>query len=224
MNTHTHIHAHTHTLSENIIYRIARRLWRIFFPPPTLEQLAELKKKEDYDFLLSCGVETEYGYVTLCGKPQITKHPNARIIIEKGVTMVSSSYYNEAGISHPTILAAMTPGAIIILREGVGVSGVSIVANEYIEIGAQTMVGANANIYDNDFHALDAEERLAGNKGKHSPVIIGEKCWIGANTTILKGVHIGNEAVVGTMSLVNKDIPSKVLAAGVPAKVIRKIN
>lgn len=195
-----------------------------FIVRPSKEELIRRKQQADYDYLRSHGVETGFGYVTLCGKPQITKHPDARIIIEKEVTMVSTSYYNEAGINHPTILAAMTPGATIILREGVGVSGVSIVANEYIEIGAQTMVGANANIYDNDFHALEAEERLAGNKGKHSPVIIGEKCWIGANTTILKGVHIGNKAVVGTMSLVNKDIPSEVLAAGVPAKVIRKIN
>lgn len=195
-----------------------------FIVRPSKEELIRRKQQADYDYLRSRGVETGYGYVTLCGEPQITKHPDARIIIEKGVTMVSSSYYNEAGINHPTILAAMTPGATVILREGVGVSGVSIVANDYIEIGAQTMVGANSNIYDNDFHSLDAEERLAGNKGKHSPVIIGEKCWIGANTTILKGVHIGNEAVIGTMSLVNKDVPSKVLAAGVPAKVIRQIN
>lgn len=195
-----------------------------FIVRPSKEEVIRRKQQVDYDYLRSRGVETGYGYVTLCGEPQITKHPDARIIIEKGVTMVSSSYYNEAGINHPTILAAMTPGATVILREGVGVSGASIVANEYIEIGAQTMVGANANIYDNDFHSLDAEERLAGNKGKHSPVIIGKKCWIGANTTILKGVHIGNEAVIGTMSLVNKDVPSKVLAAGVPAKVIRQIN
>ena len=59
--------------------------------------------------------------------------------------------------------------------------------------------------------------------GLFAPVYIGKQCWIAANSTILKGVTIGDESVVGAMSLVNKDIPAKVLAAGVPAKVIRKL-
>jgi acetyltransferase-like isoleucine patch superfamily enzyme len=49
----------------------------------------------------------------------------------------------------------------------------------------------------------------------------GDRVWIGANVTILKGVTIGNDAVVGAGSVVTKDIPEKAIAVGVPAKVIK---
>lgn len=52
---------------------------------------------------------------------------------------------------------------------------------------------------------------------------IGENCWIGANTTLLSGISIGNGAVVGASSLVNKAIPANCLAAGVPAKPIKAL-
>ena len=52
---------------------------------------------------------------------------------------------------------------------------------------------------------------------------IGENCWIGANTTLLSGVSIGNGAVIGASSLVNKAIPASSLAVGVPAKLIKAL-
>jgi acetyltransferase-like isoleucine patch superfamily enzyme len=54
-----------------------------------------------------------------------------------------------------------------------------------------------------------------------SPTKIGDRVWIGANVTILKGVTIGNDAVVGAGSVVTKDIPAKAIAVGNPAKVIK---
>lgn len=57
---------------------------------------------------------------------------------------------------------------------------------------------------------------------KNQEVTIGEGCWVGARTTILGGTSIGKGCVVGAGSLVNRDIPDCSIAAGVPAKVIRK--
>lgn len=56
------------------------------------------------------------------------------------------------------------------------------------------------------------------------PVIIGDNVWITSNVTILPGVTIGNNTVIGAGSVVTKNIPSGVFAAGNPCKVIRKIN
>ncbi len=56
------------------------------------------------------------------------------------------------------------------------------------------------------------------------PVIISDNCWIGANTTICPGVHIGKNSVIGAGSVVVHDIPSDSIAAGNPCKVIRPIS
>ena len=56
------------------------------------------------------------------------------------------------------------------------------------------------------------------------PINIGDNVWIGANVCILPGVTIGNNVVIGAGSVVNKDIPEGVIAAGNPCKVIRKIT
>lgn len=208
----------------SVIYRALRRVWRVFVPVLSYEERQKRDRQRDYEYLISCGVETEPGFVTLYGMPIINKHPQARIVLGNGVTIISDSKYNDAGINHPAILAATQPGAEIILHYGVGLSGTSIVAEKRIEIGANTMLGANTNIYDNDFHAVNAEDRLAGKKGLCAPIKIGGKCWFASNVTVLKGVTVGDEVVVGAMSLVTKDIPKRVFAAGVPAKVIKRLE
>ena len=58
----------------------------------------------------------------------------------------------------------------------------------------------------------------------NKPVVIGDGVWIGACCTILPGVHIGNNYVIGAGSVVNKDIPSDVIAGGNPCKIIREIK
>lgn len=212
----------------NIIKRLFRKIRYLLFPPLTKEELAERKKKRDYEFLKSKGVETEYGYVHLAGDPiiNINKAAGARIIIGKGVTLVSDSKYNPAGINHPVILSAEGPGAVIKIGDGVGMSGTSVVANVGVEIGANTMLGSNTNIYDNDFHIIDPEKRKLQKttlESKSASVKIGRDCWLAANVTVLKGVNIGDGVVVGAMSLVTKNLPMRVVVGGVPAKIIKTI-
>jgi acetyltransferase-like isoleucine patch superfamily enzyme len=73
-------------------------------------------------------------------------------------------------------------------------------------------------------HADVADRPLASQfPRKEGPIVIGRGSWIGVNTTILHGVTIGQCAVVGAMSLVNRDIPDKVVACGIPCKVVKDI-
>lgn len=72
-------------------------------------------------------------------------------------------------------------------------------------------------------HPLDAEQR---NKGLEyaRPIKVGSNVWIGGNVCVLPGVTIGDNCVIGAGSVVTRDIPSGVVAAGNPCRVIRKIG
>ena len=209
------------------IQRALRFVKRKLNPPISNEKARKRKMLEDYEYLRSCGVDTELGYVTLYGKPIIMKAPNSTIKIGKDVLLISDSVYNSAGVNHPVILSTEKEGAEIILGDGTGFSGTSIVAFSSIRIGNRSGCGVNCNIWDSDFHSVDSNER-----GKHAkpqdaptqPITIGEDVWIGANVTILKGVTIGDRTVVGSMSLVNKDIEADTLVVGIPANVIKKLK
>ena len=93
---------------------------------------------------------------------------------------------------------------------------------EDVFIGANTLIGPNLGIYAVN-HAIDAIERIRGGCiGK--PVHIGKNVWLGGDVKILAGVTIGDNTIIGTGSIVTKDIPENVIAVGNPCKVIRKIT
>ena len=77
---------------------------------------------------------------------------------------------------------------------------------------------------DTDFHPLTAEARRVDiNAGKCAPVNIGDDAFIGAHAIILKGVSIGEGAVVAAGSVVNADVPSGMIAGGNPARVLKPV-
>lgn len=88
-----------------------------------------------------------------------------------------------------------------------------------ITIGDDVLIGHNCVIATLN-HAMAPERRA---DMIPAPVRIGDKVWIGANVTILQGVTIGEGAIVAAGAVVNKDVPPRVVVAGVPAKIIRHI-
>jgi acetyltransferase-like isoleucine patch superfamily enzyme len=110
------------------------------------------------------------------------------------------------------------PGGEIVLAAGAFLNGAMLHAKRRIEIGERSMLGFGSRVFDADLHDLDSETRE-----RIEPVRIGARCWIGANVHVLRGVTIGDDVVVGAGSVVTRDLPSRVLAAGVPARVIRPI-
>lgn len=89
-----------------------------------------------------------------------------------------------------------------------------------IYIGDDVLVGHNCVIATLN-HEMNPERRA---NLIPAPVRIGNRVWIGANVTILQGVTIGDGAVIAAGAVVNKDIPPRTLAGGLPAKVINAIR
>jgi len=90
-----------------------------------------------------------------------------------------------------------------------------------VEIGNNVFLGPNVNIYT-ACHPINAKERAEKWEfGK--PVKIGNDVWIGGNCVINPGIEIGDNVVIGSSSVVTKNIPSDVVAAGNPCRVIREI-
>ncbi|MCS2572069.1 hypothetical protein NXX61_16750 [Bacteroides ovatus] len=61
-------------------------------------------------------------------------------------------------------------------------------------------------------------------RGKDAPIIIEDNVWLGMNVTVLKGVCIGENSLIGAGSIVTRDIPANVVAAGIPCRVVKSIN
>ena len=92
----------------------------------------------------------------------------------------------------------------------------------YVTIGSRTLFGPNVQIYTAT-HPLDHLERASGLEYA-KPIVIGEDVWVGGSTVICPGVEIGSRSVIGAGSVVTKNIPSDVFAAGNPCRVIRSLQ
>ena len=98
----------------------------------------------------------------------------------------------------------------------------TLVDDTHIYIGDYTMIGPNVVIATGG-HPILPSLRQEGYQ-YNAPVHIGKNCWLGAGVIVVPGVTIGDNTVVGAGSVVTKDIPANVCAAGNPCRVLRPIN
>ena len=91
-----------------------------------------------------------------------------------------------------------------------------------VRIGANAQIAPNVSIYTAG-HPIHPDSRNSGYEYGIS-ITIGDNVWIGGNVCIMPGVTIGNNVVIGAGSVVTKDIPDNVIAAGNPCKIIRVIT
>lgn len=154
-------------------------------------------------------------------KINITRRGN--LIVGNFFQVNSGHNYNLIGRQQKTILWV---DGILSIGDNVGMSSTAIICNHSITIGSNVTIGGNTVIYDSDFHSLDPLIRQS-EKDRHyakkRPVFIGDNVFIGAHTTILKGVNIGENSIIGACSVITKNIPPNEIWAGNPAFFIKKL-
>ena len=168
------------------------------------------------------------GEIWFRGVPVIYAFQNSEIKLnvskENKIHIFSHPLSNMIGLSQRVILVAKCGGKIEI-SEGVNMSGCTIYSMDSITIGRNTDIGAGCKIIDNDFHPLPYSLRYPKeqlDKVKKRPIVIGEGCFIGANSIILKGTTLGKNCVVGAGSVVSGSWPDNSIIAGNPARLIKE--
>lgn len=114
-------------------------------------------------------------------------------------------------------IRAGTDGSVLIGDRAAINSFCRIFGHGAVTIGEDTQLGPGSLITTTDHDYTKALET------RYKSVTIGREVWVGANVTILPGVEIGDGAVIGAGSVVNRSIPARTLAVGVPARMVREI-
>ena len=131
------------------------------------------------------------------------------------------------------------------IGNNVHIGSATFISRNSIEVGDDVTMAWGIIIYDHNSHSIYWEHRKNDNHQCYSdytnfnknnivnkdwnnvdtkPVVIGNKVWIGFDVTILKGVTIGEGAIIGAKSVVTKDVPAWTVVAGNPAREVKKIN
>lgn len=188
-----------------LLYRLhvfVRETWiwtkKIFWTEPLFrsqcEDVGPGLRMEELPYIAGTGRIVLGAYVRLSGQPQISfGRGDAELIIGDGTFVGHACGFN---------------------------------AGKSIRIGKHCLLATGVLIYDLDGHPLDAAARRAGEPspdGEIRPVMIGDDVWIGTGALILKGVTIGDRAVVAARSVVTSDVPSDAVVAGNPAKIVRTL-
>lgn len=152
------------------------------------------------------------------GKTIFRTLPNTSVTIGGNCTFNSTHRSNLIGIYTPCMISTIKKNAVIEIGNNCGFSGTVIGCAKYIKLGNNVRCGANTMITDSDWHTEDART------GKDQEIVIEDNVWLGYGVKVLKGVHIGENSLIGACSIVTKDIPANVVAAGNPCKIIKNLE
>lgn len=158
------------------------------------------------------------------GYPMLDIHDGAKVNIQGRLYTVNTYEASTLGVNRKCKLSVY-PNAELNFLGNVGMSNTVVVATKSITIGSNVMIGGGTTIVDSDFHSLDPGDWFTPRDAQNmnsAPVVIGDNVFIGMDVLILKGVTIGEGAIVAARSVVSKSIPAGEVWGGNPAKFIRK--
>lgn len=193
--------------------------WRIIsvrFLTVLCSVIAKLKFK-----MLGCQVGRNF---KVDGKLWLWMQKKGCVQIGDNVRINSRFGSNLVGLTNPAVLQCLENGRISI-GNNCGFSSPILSTRSSIAIGDNVLLGGNVRIFDHDYHSLDSAKRhdpvTDGASCKRAPVVIGDDVFVGTNAIILKGVTIGDRAIIGAGSIVSCDVPSDEIWAGNPAKCVK---
>ena len=162
------------------------------------------------------------------GFSRVSRAYKSSIVIGDNCNFRSGYFFNRMGINKKCYIVTLKKGAEIkVIGVGggggndAGLSGAVVTCAGKVTIGNNVLLGAESFITDYDWHGITPDSRRKPPSPKE--VVIGDNVWLGYKAIVLKGVTIGKNSVIGANSVVTKDIPENVIAAGNPCKVVRAI-
>ena len=171
----------------------------------------------------------------IAGRAGVTISPRAKVAYRKIRFVQNCTLSIGSGSIVEAAIIFDRPGGSIRIGDRTFVGASTFVCAEHIEVGDDILISWGCTIVDHNSHALAWKDRsqdvanwYEGKKDwtavERAAVRIGNKAWIGFNAIILKGVSIGEGAIVGAGSVVTRDVPAFTVVAGNPARPIRELE
>lgn len=198
-----------------LFYKAFRKLWRLF--------LGIINHICTSIHFVGNGVK--HKNFTTRGVPYIMVARGGEMEIGENFAMNNGISHNPIGMPQPCTFF-VDRGCALTIGDNVGISQTALIAHADLTIGNNVKIGGGTCIYTSDFHSLDANIRRTGEDMDHRkslPVYIANDVFIGARCIILKGITIGECAIIGAGSVVTKDVPAGEIWAGNPAKFIKRV-
>lgn len=194
-----------------IVNRLKKKIIRYIFKKPRILKYDFLSTAEHINGKPKLGQPLQ-----LNGLGIISFADNVTIGIDPSPYLYNTYCYIEARNKHSSIYIGSNTfinNNCTFISEGDG-----------IHISSDCLIGTGCEIYDSDFHNLNPSLRYDIKEVKTAKVILENNVFIGSNVKILKGVTIGENSVIANGSIVTKSIQKNVVAGGIPAQVLRKIQ
>ena len=149
----------------------------------------------------------------LLGNGRLRISGPGRVVFEADVNAWSHAEVNR--------LITTRPEAVIHIGRHARLNGCTIVAADRVDVGADCVLGS-CEVRDHLPYSESPADRR--HPGQAHPVVIEDNVWIGGQVSVLPGVRIGRDAVVGIHAVVFDDVPSGVIVGGNPARVLRRLD
>ncbi len=176
-----------------------------------------------YSLLWFQGCRPAKGFKT-SGKCYFKARKAGSIQLGENVTLLASSRSNRVGLMNSISLETLEGGSIEVGANSGG-SAIVISSRAKVSIGRNVKLGGNVRIFDHDFHSLDPEiRRNSMDDIASEPISIGDDVFVGTNAMVLKGVTIGDRAIIAAGSIVTKDIPADEVWGGNPVRCLRAFS
>lgn len=166
------------------------------------------------------------GKLKIKNKPLVHIKDGSSLIIGDNVLLNSKNAKYHVSMFAPVKIYIDRIGAKVKIGNNTRIHGSCLHACESIEIGDNSLIAANCQIFDNSGHEtfLDDPTKRILTSGIVKPIKIGNNCWIGTSVIILPGSILGNNCIVAAGSIVNGEFTDDSLIGGNPAKFIKLVK